>query len=58
MRKLFALALVALLALTMALVVVGCSQKKEEPAATEVAPPAETMPADTMGGAVSDTTQK
>jgi uncharacterized lipoprotein YehR (DUF1307 family) len=50
MRKLFALALVALLALTMALAVVGCGQKKEEPAATgtETAPPAETMSESTM----------
>jgi len=50
MRKLFALAMVAMLSLTVALAAVGCGQKAEEtPApATETAPPAETsMPADT-----------
>lgn len=57
MRKLFALAMVAMLSLTIALAAVSCGQKAEEtPApATETTPPAETsMPADT--GAMMDTT--
>ncbi len=56
MRKLFALVMVALIALTMALAVVGCGAKKEEPAATgtETTPPAETMMSDSTMGA--DTT--
>lgn len=42
MRKLFALSMVALLALTLAIAALGCGQKAEEaPAATET--PAETM---------------
>jgi hypothetical protein len=45
MRKLFALAMVALLAMTVALAVVGCGQQQ---ATEEAPPPAEsTMPADT-----------
>jgi len=53
MRKLFALAMVAMLSLTIALAAVGCSQKQES--TTETTPPAEqtTMPADT--GAAADT---
>ncbi|MEK7329435.1 MAG: hypothetical protein AAB290_06135 [Candidatus Eisenbacteria bacterium] len=54
MRKFVAMTMVALLALTLALAVVGCAQKAEEttttPAETSM-PPAETMP-DT---AVADT---
>ena len=48
MRRLTAFAMVALIALTMAFAVAGCSSKKEEPAAT---PPASEMtpPAGTMG---------
>jgi outer membrane lipoprotein-sorting protein len=43
MRKLFALSMVALLALTLAIAALGCGQKAEEtPAATET-PAAETM---------------
>lgn len=42
MRKFFALSMVALLALTLAIAALGCGQKAEEaPAATET--PAETM---------------
>ena len=42
MRKLLALSMVALLALTLAIAALGCGQKAEEaPAATET--PAETM---------------
>jgi hypothetical protein len=54
MRKLFALAMVAMLALTIALAAVGCS-KQESTTTTETTPPAEqtTMPADT--GAAADT---
>ena len=52
MRKLFALAMVAVLSATIALAVIGCSQKQET---TETTPPPEqtTMPADT--GAAADT---
>ncbi len=48
MRRLIALAMVALLALAMAISVVGCSAPKEEPVATptEMAPPAEPMMSD------------
>jgi hypothetical protein len=49
MRRLIALAMVALLALAMAISVVGCSAPKEEPAATPPSsemPPAETMTTD------------
>jgi len=52
MRKLFALAMVAVLALTIALAVMGCGQKQSS---TESAPPAEqtsTMP--DSGAAMSD----
>ena len=39
MRKLFALSMVALLALTLAIAALGCGQKQEEtPAATETTP--------------------
>jgi PBP1b-binding outer membrane lipoprotein LpoB len=53
MRKLFALAMVAILSLTIALAVMGCSQKQET--STETTPPPEqtSMPADT--GAAADT---
>ncbi len=54
MRKLFALAMVAVLSLTIALAVVGCSQKTETTTET-TNPPAETsaMPADS-GAMMSD----
>ena len=52
MRKLFALAMVAVLSLTIALAAVGCGQKSSETTTTESTPPAEqTMPADTGMGA-------
>ena len=51
MRRSFAFAMVALLALTMALAVLGCGAKKEESAATP--PPAEMTPPGTM---MSDST--
>ncbi len=49
MRRLIALAMVALVAAIMALAVLGCGAKKEEPASTpstEMTPPAETMASD------------
>ncbi|HEY2955062.1 MAG TPA: hypothetical protein VGK89_07425 [Candidatus Eisenbacteria bacterium] len=49
MRRFIALAVVALVAVTMALAVLGCGAKKEEPASTpssEMTPPAETMTSD------------
>jgi hypothetical protein len=58
MRKLFALAMVALLSLTVALAVVGCAKKAEEtPApATEAAAPADSaaMPMDSTAAAPAD----
>ena len=47
MRKILALAMIALLALTVALAAIGCGQKKEEAAtpAETTTPPAETTPA-------------
>ena len=45
MRRLIALAMVALVALAMAVFVVGCSAPKEEPAAT---PSSEVIPQETM----------
>ena len=62
MRKMFALAMVALLALTLAITVVGCGPKAEETSTTttETTPPAETtMPMDSTmhsDSAMSDTT--
>jgi hypothetical protein len=55
MRKLFALAMVAALSLTIALAAVGCGQQASE--TTESTPPAEqsSMPADTGMGAAADT---
>jgi hypothetical protein len=58
MRKLFALAAIAMVALTFA---TGCAPKKEEPAPATEQAPAPTMeqaaPADTTaGGAATDTT--
>jgi hypothetical protein len=58
MRKLFALAMVALLAMTVALAVVGCGQKAEEttpPAAEQTTPPADSaaaMPTDSTAAPV------
>jgi len=54
MRKLFALAMVAALSLTIALAVVGCGKKSEQ-SSTESATPTEqsSMPADS-GAAMSD----
>jgi hypothetical protein len=50
MRKLVAVTMVALLALTLALVVVGCAQKAEDttPAETSMPPAETTMPESTM----------
>ena len=49
MRKNFALFLLALMALTLVFAAVGCGQKTtENTSSTEAAPPAETMPADSM----------
>lgn len=62
MRKMFALAMVALLALTLALTVVSCGKKAEETPATstETTPPAESsMPMDSTmhsDSAMADTT--
>jgi len=56
MRKLFALAMVALLSLSIALAVVGCGQKTESSSTETTTPPAETtMPADSTGAMMSDT---
>ena len=53
MRKLFALALVGLLATTVALAVIGCGNKAEEtPATTESTPSSESMMSDST---MSDT---
>jgi len=63
MRKIFALSMVALLALTLALAAFGCGKKEEAPATTteQTTPPADTAAkaADTSaaGGAAMDTTQ-
>ncbi len=49
MRRLIALTMVALVAVTMVFAVLGCGAKKEEPASTpssEMTPPAETMSSD------------
>lgn len=53
MRKIFALAMVAMLSLTISVAVMGCGQKAAE--TTESTPPAEqsAMPADS-GAAMSD----
>lgn len=59
MRKMFALAMAALLALTLALTVVGCAQQSQEaPSTTEVTPPAETPMDNTMtsDSTMADTT--
>ena len=63
MRKMFALAMVAILALTLALTVVSCGQKTEESSTTSTettTPPAESsMPMDSTmhsDSAMSDTT--
>jgi len=65
MRKMFSLAMVAILALTLALFVMGCGKKTEETSSSssETTPPAETstMPMDSTmhdstGGAMADTT--
>jgi predicted small lipoprotein YifL len=62
MRKMFALAMVALLALTLALTLVSCGQKTEESSSTTPSetPPAESsMPMDSTmhsDSAMSDTT--
>ena len=53
MRKLFALAMVAVLALTIALAVMGCGQKADQ-STTETAPPAETSTMADSGAAMSD----
>jgi hypothetical protein len=61
MRKILALSMVALLALTFAIAALGCGKKEEAPATgTEMTtPPADTsaMMADTTGMGGMDTTQ-
>jgi hypothetical protein len=61
MRKLIALGLVALFALTLAVALMGCGGQKTESTeqTTETAPPGETttMPDTGMGGMTADTTQ-
>jgi len=52
MRKLFALAMVAVLSLTIALAVLGCGQKQDE-TSTTATPETSAMPADS-GAAMSD----
>ena len=55
MRKFFALAMMALLALTIAFAAVGCGQRTDETSTTtETTPPVETSMPDT--GMMSDTT--
>ena len=54
MRKLFALAMVAMLSLTIALAVMGCGKKADEASTEAATPPAESsMPADS-GAMMSD----
>jgi hypothetical protein len=57
MRKLLALIMVAVFAMTLAIALIGCGGQKTE-TTTEMAPPPEetSMPADTGMGAMSDTT--
>ena len=56
MRKLFALAMVALLALTFAFAALGCGQKAEEtPAATETPTETTTMDSTAMNGSMDST---
>ena len=58
MRKLFALAMVAMLSVTLAFALMGCGKKAEEtPAATETTPPAETTMDTTMSGGMDTTMQ-
>ncbi len=64
MRKIFALSMVALLALTFAIAALGCGKKEEAPAASsmeQTTAPADTaaaMATDSTGGeATTDTTQ-
>ena len=54
MRKFLALAMMALLALTIAFAAVGCGQKTDETTTTETTPPVETSMPDT--GMMGDTT--
>jgi len=62
MRKNFALAMVALLSLTLALAAVSCGQKKveETPTTTETMPPADNMMTDStmMDSTMADTTMQ
>jgi hypothetical protein len=53
MRKNFALAMIAMLSLTIALAAVGCGQKKEE--TTETTPPVETSTMTDTTTMMSDT---
>ena len=56
MRKLFALAMVALLALSLAIAAVSCGKKAEEtPAATETTPSSTMSDSTAMGGAMDST---
>lgn len=63
MRKIFALSMVALLALTFAIAALGCGKKEEAPAASsmeQTTAPADTaaaMATDSTGAAMTDTTQ-
>lgn len=54
MRKLFALAMVAVLSLTIALAVLGCGHKEDESSTTAAPTDQSAMPADS-GAAMSDT---
>jgi hypothetical protein len=58
MRKLIALGLMAIFAMSLAVALMGCGGQKAEQSTTETAPPAETtMAPDTgMGGMSADTT--
>ena len=53
MRKLFALAMVAMLSLTIALAVMGCGKKSDE-ASEAVTPPAESSMMSDSGAMMSD----
>jgi hypothetical protein len=58
MRKIFALAMVAMLSLTIAIAVMGCGQKTEQTSTESSTPPAEqtTPPADSGSSMTMDST--
>ena len=59
MRKYFALSMVALLALTLAIAAMGCGKKQEEtPAASSESSSMSSTPTDTSASAAMDTTMK